>query len=143
MLCPHDGGDLHGIASGEHWTGSPNKDVDQIGKNCPENVRKLRSRPLRTIFRTCCRHSLFLGVQRFARHNLSGVVSCDSDADSNRAMPTAIQMSKTQTLRNKGPFFPPLPPVGSRESVLKMPTRGQFHAAICGRNVASRVPNEH
>ena len=23
---------------GKHWTGSPNKSIDQIGKNCPKNV---------------------------------------------------------------------------------------------------------
>ena len=36
--------------TGEHWTGSPKKSIDQIGKNCPKNVRKLCFRPLRTIF---------------------------------------------------------------------------------------------
>ena len=55
---------------------------------------------------------------------------CDSDTDSNRAMPTARETSKTQTLRNKGSFFPPLLLVGSQESVFKAPNRGQCHAAI-------------
>ena len=54
---------------------------------------------------------------------------CDSDTDSNRATPTARETSKTQTLRNTGPFFPPLLLVGSKELVLKVPKQGQFHAA--------------
>ena len=59
--------------------GSPHKSIDQIGKTCPKNVRKLCFQPLQTIFghfsdifstffghffdifRTFCRHSLFLG----------------------------------------------------------------------------------
>ena len=56
------------LVTGEHWTGSPNKSIDQIGKNCPKNVRKLCFQPLQTIFghfsdifSTFCRHSLFLG----------------------------------------------------------------------------------
>ena len=54
-----------------HWTGSLNKSIDQIAKNCPKNVRRLCFQPLRTIFgyfltffdifRTFCRHSLVLG----------------------------------------------------------------------------------
>ena len=60
-----------GNVTGVHWTGSPNKSIDQIGKKCPKNVRKLCFRPLWTIFghvqtffdifRTFCRHSHFLG----------------------------------------------------------------------------------
>ena len=38
------------IVTGAHWTGSPNKSIDQIGKNCPKNVRKLSFQPLETIF---------------------------------------------------------------------------------------------
>ena len=38
------------VVTGEHWTGSPNQSIDQIGKKCPKNVRKLCFRPLRTIF---------------------------------------------------------------------------------------------
>ena len=38
------------LVTGEHWTGSPNKSIDQIGKTCPKNVRKLCSQPLRTVF---------------------------------------------------------------------------------------------
>ena len=34
---------------------------------------------------------------------LSGIVSCDSDPDSNGAMRTAREASKAQALRNKGP----------------------------------------
>ena len=67
---------------------------------------------------------------------LSGIISCDSDTDSNCAMQTACETSKTQTLRNKGPVFSPTSPVGSQESVLKLPKRGQFHATV-------RVPKEH
>ena len=37
------------IVTGEHWTGSPHKSIDQIGKNCPKNVRKLCFQPLQTI----------------------------------------------------------------------------------------------
>ena len=37
--------------TGGDWTGSPNKSIDQLGKNCPKNVRKLCFRPLRTNFR--------------------------------------------------------------------------------------------
>ena len=60
---------------------------------------------------------------------------CDSDTDLNRAMPMARETSKTQTLRNTGPFFFPHL-VGSKESVLKVPKRGQFHAA-------TRVTTKH
>ena len=28
------------VVTGEHWTGSPNKSIDQIGKHCPKNVWK-------------------------------------------------------------------------------------------------------
>ena len=42
----------------------------------------------------------------------------------------ARETSQTQTLRNKGPLFPPLLPVGRQESVLKAPKRGQFRASI-------------
>ena len=38
------------VVTGVHWTGSPNKSIDQIGKNCPKNVRKLCFQPLWTIF---------------------------------------------------------------------------------------------
>ena len=56
---------------------------------------------------------------------------CNSDTDSNRAMPTARETSKAQTLRNTGPsFFVAILHVGSQESVLEVPTRGQLHAAI-------------
>ena len=55
---------------------------------------------------------------RQAAH-LSVRCGCDSDTDSNRAMPTARKTSKTQTLRNTGPFFFPhfylLQVVGSKE----------------------------
>ena len=43
---------------------------------------------------------------RVGCYQIRGIVSCDSDADSNRAMPTACDTSKTQILRNKGPFLP-------------------------------------
>ena len=50
--------------------------------------------------------------------NLSGIAcivrfGCDLDTDSNRATPTAREISKTQTLRNKGPCLSPLLLVGS------------------------------
>ena len=51
------------VVTGEHCTGSPNKSIDQIGKNCPKNVRKLCFQPFRRsldIFRTFCRHSLLI-----------------------------------------------------------------------------------
>ena len=51
---------------------------------------------------------------------------CDLDSDSNRAMRTARETSKTQTLRNKRPFSP----AGSQESILKVPKRGQSHPVI-------------
>ena len=45
---------------------------------------------------------------------LSGTVSCNSgrasDADSNRAVRTARETSKTKTLRNKAPFIFPTSP---------------------------------
>ena len=56
------------FATDVRWTGSPNKSIDQMAKNCPKNVRKLCLKPLWTIFghffdisRTFCRHSHFLG----------------------------------------------------------------------------------
>ena len=36
---------LVNVVTGEHWTGLPNKSIDQIGKKCP----KIVFRPLRTI----------------------------------------------------------------------------------------------
>ena len=41
-----------------------------------------------------------------------------------------FETSKAQTLGNRGPFFPHFSLLGSQESVLKVPQRGQFHAAI-------------
>ena len=70
---------LTSVVTGEHWTGSPNKSIDQIGKNCPKNVRKLCFQPLRTSFGHFFGHfstffghvvdfpPLFWAVQRFAR----------------------------------------------------------------------------
>ena len=53
------------FVTGESWAGSPNKSIDQIGKNCPKNVPKIVfSAPpdnFSDIFRTFCRHSLFPG----------------------------------------------------------------------------------
>ena len=64
----------------EHWTGSPSKSIDQIGRNCPKTVRKLCFQPRQTIFghfsdifSTFFGHFVdipfFWAVQRFARHN--------------------------------------------------------------------------
>ena len=47
------------FVTGEHWTASPNKSIDQIGKNCPKNAQTLCYQPLQTIFghfRTFFRH---------------------------------------------------------------------------------------
>ena len=38
------------VVTGVHRTGSPNKSIDQIAKNCPKNVLKLCFKPLWTIF---------------------------------------------------------------------------------------------
>ena len=53
---------------------------------------------------------------------------CGSDADSNRAMRTARETLKTQTYETKTLLSLLLD--GSQESVLKVPKRGQCHAAI-------------
>ena len=45
--CAIWGGISHWAAK---WTGSPNKSIDRIGKNCPKHVRKLCFQPLQTIF---------------------------------------------------------------------------------------------
>ena len=61
------------FVTGEHWTGSPNKRIDQIGKNCPKIVLKIvfPAPPdnfwtffgqFFGIFRTFCRHSLLSGL---------------------------------------------------------------------------------
>ena len=74
------------VVTGEHWTGSPKKSLDQIGKNCRKNVRKLCFRPLRTIsghfsdiFSTFFGHLVnipfFWAVQRFARYNVRVLVT--------------------------------------------------------------------
>ena len=64
---------LDNVVTGAHWTGSPNKSIDQTGKNCPKNVRKLCFRPLWTILGTFFGHFVdipfFWAVQRFARYN--------------------------------------------------------------------------
>ena len=59
------------VATGEHWTGSPNKGIDQIGNSCQKMPFVVVLAPLdsfRTLFRyffdrfgTFGRHSLFLG----------------------------------------------------------------------------------
>ena len=58
------------IVTGEHWTALPNKSTDQIGKNCPKIVFAVPRdnfwtffRHFFDIFRTFCRHSLFLGCE--------------------------------------------------------------------------------
>ena len=72
------------VVTGEHWTGSPNKSIDQIGKNCLKNARKLCFQLLRTIFEhfsdgfsTFFGHFVdipfFWAVQRFAHHNLKWI----------------------------------------------------------------------
>ena len=48
------------LVTGEHWTGSPKKSIDQIGKTVQENVRKLYFQPsgqFLDIFQTFFRHS--------------------------------------------------------------------------------------
>ena len=56
---------------------------------------------------------------------------CDSDTDSNRAMPTARRNVKNTNIAKHRPIFlPPILLVGSEDLVLKVPKRGQFHAAI-------------
>ena len=44
------------VTSGGHWTGSPNKRIDKIGKNCQKMSEILCFQPLQTIFRTFFRH---------------------------------------------------------------------------------------
>ena len=66
---------------------------------------------------------------------LSGIVSFDAAAIRIRIRivrcQRARETSKTHTLRNTGPFFfTPLLLVGSKELLLKVPKRGQFHVAI-------------
>ena len=41
------------VVTGDRWTGSPKKSIDQIGKNCPKSVRKLCFQPLQTILGDC------------------------------------------------------------------------------------------
>ena len=76
-----------GLITGEHWTGSPNKSIEQIGKNCPKNVQKLCFQPLRTIFghfsdnfSTFFGHFVeipfFWAVQRFAHYNIGLISRC-------------------------------------------------------------------
>ena len=61
-----------------------------------------------------------------------GLVSCYANG------PRDVKKHKPHS--TKAAFFPPLLPVGSQESVLKVPKRGQFHAAIrVQTNVAIRV----
>ena len=68
------------VCNGRAWTGSPNKSLDQIGKNCPKNVQKLSRGAESTIFGQFLdnfwaffRHFVdipfFWAVQRFARYN--------------------------------------------------------------------------
>ena len=45
-------------------------------------------------------------------------------------MRTARETSKTKTLQKKARLFVPILPVDSQELFLKVPKRGQFHAAI-------------
>ena len=71
---------------------------------------------------------------RINNGELSGIVSCDSVAIRMRIRIVRCERpakcQKTKTLRNKAPFIFPLLLVGSQESVLKVPKRGQFQAVI-------------
>ena len=65
------------VVTGEHWTGSPNKSIDQIGKKCPKIVFSASLDSFWTffghffeIFSDILSTSPFSGaVQRFARYN--------------------------------------------------------------------------
>ena len=59
---------------------------------------------------TVCRRRGASGQEKNTRHQVIVRCGCDSDTDSNRAMPTARETSKTQTLRNTGPFSSPTSP---------------------------------
>ena len=75
---------FYSVVMGERWTGSTNKSIDQIGKNCPKNVRKLCFQTLRTIFGhfsdnfwTFFRH--FVDIPFSGLSNDLPVTTCDSD----------------------------------------------------------------
>ena len=66
-----------GVVTGEHWTGSPNKNLDQMGKivqEISENCVFSPSGQLLDIFRHFFGHFVdipfFWAVQRFARYNI-------------------------------------------------------------------------
>ena len=62
--------------------------------------------------------------------------SCDANGPRN--------VKNTNIAKHRPIFLPPLLLVGSRELVLKVHKRGQFHAAIrMTRNIAIRVPKLH
>ena len=78
-----------------------------------------------------------------ARHHIVRF-GCDSDTDANRAMPTAHETSKTQTLRNKGPFFPHFSLLVVKNWSWKCLNKGNFTLRfVWKRNAAIRVPKEH
>ena len=67
------------VVTGEHWTGSPNKSIDQIGENCPKMSGNCVASPSGQFFRyfsdilsIFCGHFVdipfFWAVQRFARY---------------------------------------------------------------------------
>ena len=65
---------------------------------------------------------------------IRGFVSCDSAATWMRIRivrcQRPVKRQKHKPCETKARFFFSLLPVGSQESVLKVPKRGQFHAAI-------------
>ena len=71
---------------------------------------------------------------RWVRQELSGIVSCDSAASRIRLRIVQCEWpakrQKPKPCKAKPRFFFPLLPVGSQESVLKVPKRGQLHTTI-------------
>ena len=51
MEMPKEQSSNTSTVTGAHWTGSPNKSIDQIGKNCPKRSENCVFQPLWTIFR--------------------------------------------------------------------------------------------
>ena len=65
-----------------------------------------------------------------------GFESCDANGPRN--------VKNTNPAKHRPVLLPTLLLVGSKELVLKVPKRGQFHAAICVTlDAAIRVPKEH
>ena len=89
------------VVTGGHWTGSPNKSIDQIGKNCPKNVRKLCFQHLLTIFGHFSDFffDIFLGEGKWGRKSAGVSQSVrETGRDESQSVPSPEKLFKPRDL---------------------------------------------